>query len=194
MLDTRDPVECIRRHLCLIRWDLQEHRRSVLDEARKDSVDQRERELLSRVTSVIPEPQIRPPRGYLAVIKMASQSSDLDLAADDAERLWRAASGSAHGMFWPTTELQYEVELEDETGAVQRVRMPDTEGITEVLRAGYKMTQLAVLKYAEFAGADIAALIADAMRWLVQRVPLEPDADPGALSQLPTAIDATTEQ
>ena len=26
MLDTPDPLECIRRHLCLMRWDLQEHR------------------------------------------------------------------------------------------------------------------------------------------------------------------------
>lgn len=28
LMDTRDPLECVRRHLSLMRWDLQEHRKS----------------------------------------------------------------------------------------------------------------------------------------------------------------------
>jgi len=31
LTNTRGPVECVRRHLSLMRWDLQEHRKSKLD-------------------------------------------------------------------------------------------------------------------------------------------------------------------
>ena len=48
------------------------------------------------------------------------------------------------------------------------------------------MTQHAVLRYVEYAGADIAALIAEAMQWLVDRVPFSPEADLTAINQLGT--------
>ena len=51
LMDTRDPRECIRRHLSLMRWDLQEHRKSKLDPQAKDVVKAREDELLRRVSA-----------------------------------------------------------------------------------------------------------------------------------------------
>jgi hypothetical protein len=187
MLNTTDPLECIRRHLCLIRWDLQEHRKSTIDGERRRAVDEREVELLQRITGVMSERDTRPPRGYLSVLQMACDADGLELDEGQVERLWRAASGSAHGMFWPTLELQHLIELEDEAGVVQTVRMPDADGMTEVLRAAYKMTQHAVLQYANYAGADVHGLIADAMEWLIERVPLKADADPTVIGQLRTA-------
>lgn len=178
MLDTTDPLECVRRHLCLIRWDLQEHKRSTIEAGQKMAVEEREANLLHRITTVCSESETRPPDGYLMVLKMACEANDLDLGKEQVERLWRAASGSAHGMFWPTLALQELMELEDEAGLVHQIRMPDADGITEVLRAAYKMTQHAVLQYANYAGADFVPLIADAMRWMSELVPLEQDADP----------------
>lgn len=183
MLDTTDPLECVRRHLCLIRWDLQEHARSSIGADQKNAVREREAELLRRVTGVFPERETRPPGGYLAVLQLACEAKDLDLGKGHVERLWRAASGSAHGMFWPTLELQHLVDLQDETGAFERVRVPDAAGMTEVLRAAHKMTQHAVLQYAHYAGADIHGLLADAMQWLIEQVPLKPDVDPTTLGQ-----------
>lgn len=187
MVDTTDPLECVRRHLCLIRWDLQEHRRSTIGADQRKAVEEREADFIQRVTGLLPERETRPPGGYLMVLQMACEANDLDLEKGQVERLWRAASGSAHGMFWPTLELQQLVELQDETGLVQRVRMPDADGMTEVLRAAYKMTQHAVLQYASYAGANAYALIAEAMQWLIERVPLKPDANPSVIGQLRTA-------
>jgi hypothetical protein len=38
LTDTRGPVECVRRHLSLMRWDLQEHRKSKLDPGQKEVI------------------------------------------------------------------------------------------------------------------------------------------------------------
>jgi hypothetical protein len=60
ILSVRDVAECIRRHLKLIRWDLQEHRKSFLDPEGKERCRQREAELLARVNSVFTENELRP--------------------------------------------------------------------------------------------------------------------------------------
>jgi hypothetical protein len=70
---------------------------------------------------------------------------------------------------------------------VQTVRMPDAGGIADVVPAAHKVTQHAVLQHANCAGADVHALIADAMQRLIKRVPLKPDADPTMIGQLRTA-------
>ncbi len=41
LMNASDPKECIRRHLCLARWDLQEYRKSKLDIAAKESINGR---------------------------------------------------------------------------------------------------------------------------------------------------------
>jgi hypothetical protein len=71
LMDTLDPIECIRRHLSLMRWDLQEHRKSKLDQAEKDIIKAREAELLRRVSQVFKPDDIKPPNTYLDVIRSA---------------------------------------------------------------------------------------------------------------------------
>lgn len=183
MLDTRDPAECIRRHLCLIRWDLQEHRKSKLDPDEKLHVKSLEDALLRRVAPTFSEQQIQPPPGYLWVIRQACAPDDLALHADEIERLWRGASGSAHGMYWPTKDLQKVVEIQGHDGSTRHVRIADSEKITAVLRAAYTLTQYAVLKYAQFAGADIGALIDESRAWLADKITIRADADPEVLGR-----------
>jgi hypothetical protein len=184
MLDTRDPIECIRRHLSLVRWDLQEHMRSKQTPAERHAVEERDHELVKRVSNVFTEDLIRPPPGYLWVLRQACQAHDLNLQADHVERLWRAASGSAHGMYWPTQDLQTLVELRAEDGEIRQVRVADAHGIAEVLQAAYTMTQYAVLKFADFAGADIWSLMRAGRAWLESEITLREGAAANVVERL----------
>ncbi len=189
MLDTRDPIECIRRHLSLIRWDLQEHKRSKSNQDEKQEAETRNRDLIKRVSQGFTEDEIKPPPGYLWVLQQACRASDLYLEVDQIERLWRAASGSAHGMYWPTHDLQKLVELPAEDGEGRRVRVADAHGIAEALQAAYTMTQYAVLKYADFAGADIWSLMNASRAWLASKIALREDADPAVIGRLRNGIE-----
>lgn len=177
LMDTREPLECIRRHLALMRWDLQEHRKSKLEQSEKDIIKARENELLRRVSQVFQPDDIKPPGGYLDVIRSACAANGLDLEATRAERLWRAASGAAHGKYWPVLELQHvHVGEEYEPGHHRTLQVPDASGITEVLQAASMMSQYGVVLYAQYSGVDVAAVLGEAMAWVAERVPLKPGA------------------
>lgn len=193
MLDTTDPRECIRRHLSLIRWDLSEHKKSKLDLAEKARLDAKDRELVERVSAEFTENEIRPPRGYLWVLREACRPDDLNLDADDVERLWRAASGSAHGMFWPTRDLQHLVEVQAPDGSVRAIRVADTQSIADVLQAAYAMAQYAVLKYAAFAGADIWKLVNDSRTWLTSKITFREGAPAEVLDRLSRPVEPPQE-
>jgi len=185
LMDTRDPLECARRHLCLIRWDLQEHRKSKLDLADKRVVQEREDDLLKRVSQVFTPEKIRPPSGYLEVIRAACRAKELNLDAQNAERLWRAASGAAHGKYWPIVELQQvHVGEEYEPGHFRSVQLPDPTGMTEVLQAAHTISQYGVLRFADYCGADISALLEEAKQWVTRRLPIRSDASPEEIRRL----------
>lgn len=105
-MNTTDPMECVRRHICLMRWDLAERRKSRLDTAEKAEAKELEKDLVQRVSGVFDEEEVRAPNGYLDVIRQACAADGLELEPDDAERIWRAASGATHGKYWPTVDLQ----------------------------------------------------------------------------------------
>ncbi len=185
LTNTREPRECIRRHLCLIRWDLEEHRKSKSDSAAKDVIRGYDARLLERVSSEFQAKDIQPPKSYLEVIQAACTADELDLDAKTAERLWRAASGAAHGKYWPTIELQQtHVGKEYEPGHFRSVQLPDTLGMAEVLRAAEVMFTYGVLRFADYSGADIAALLREAKRWLLEQVTIREDASPDVLRRL----------
>jgi hypothetical protein len=178
LMDTPDPVECVKRHLRLIRWDLQEHRKSKLDADGKQRVRDRDAQLLDRVRQVFTEDEIPPPPSYLWVIQQACRPEDLQLMGEEVERLWRAASGAAHGMYWTNLELtQVEAGEEYEPGHFRAFTLPDANAMVEALRAAHTMTQYAALKYLDYAGADIGALFGPARTWLAENMTLRPEAD-----------------
>lgn len=178
LMNTRDPMECIRRHICLMRWDLQELRKSKLDMSEKAKAKAVEEELLHRVSEVFADERVRAPQGYLDVIRSACAANGLTLEPDDAERIWRAASGVAHGKYWPTLELQQVVPVEEyEQGQFRSVQIPDVDGITEVLRAAHAVTQFGVLRFLDYSGVDIASSIASARDWLSEVIPLKEGVD-----------------
>ena len=185
LLNTPDVRECLQRHLRLIRWDLEEYRKSHLEAEGKKRVKERDEELLARVAGVFTQDQIRPPQGYLWVIQQACEPEDLDLSASQAERLWRAMSGAAHGMYWTNLELMT-TELSEHHGAgqAQRITLPDPAAMVESLEAAHRIAQYAALKYMIFAGADIRALQLSARRWLAHQITLKPDADPEVFQRL----------
>lgn len=185
LLDTTDPVECVRRHLRLIRWDLSEHRKSFLDADGKKRVRERDNELLTRVAEVFNEEDLRPPNGYLDVLKYACNPDDLDLDEATVERLWRAASGAAHGMYWPNLELQtLTLGAEYEPSYFRAQAFPDATVMVDVIQVAYKMSQYAALKYINFSGANPTVLIKLAMQWLAANTTLKKDIDADTFERL----------
>lgn len=180
VLATTDPIECVRRHLRLIRWDIDEHAKSKADLDEKRRIREGDAKLLERVATRIPEAEIRPPNGYLHVLREAVVADDsITLTQDEVERIWRAASGAAHGKYWPNIDLQSVVPGEEyEPGHFRALMFPDPAGIVEVMRAALHVTDVAALRFVDFSGADIPALIDEARLWLAERIPLRPDADP----------------
>lgn len=184
MLDSRSEREVIRRHLSLIRWDLHEHRNSKATASERALVEAREQALVEGVAGEFEAAEIKRPRGYLWILQQACQAEDLNLQPAEAERLWRAASGSAHGMYWPTLDLQMLVNVEPADGPSRQVRVADAQGIAQVLQAAFTMTQYAVLRYADFTGADIPSLMMASRAWLLSKIPLREDADLDVVAQL----------
>ena len=189
LLDTPYPWECVRRHLSLIRWDLQEHRKSKLDAGEKKIVKAREDELLRRVSAVFQPQDIKPPVGYLDVIRSACKADGLDLEAAVAERLWRAASGAAHGKYWPTLDLQHtQIGEEYEPGHHRTVQLPSASAITEILTAANTISQYGVILFARFSGADVEAVFGEAVARVAQLIPLKPGVTRADLMSHPHSL------
>lgn len=168
--------ECARRHLSLIRWDYEEHRKSLAATDDKQRVTGMDTTLLQRASKVFTEKELRPPSQY-TVLRAAAPAAGYD--ADYLERQWRAASGSAHGKVWPSLALQHVVPLtEYEPGQFRTMRVADTDGMTEVLEVAGQMTMEGVRRHAMFCKADVQALLAESTRWLASVIPLRNAADP----------------
>ena len=180
MLETTSPLECIRRHICLMRWDLQEHRKSKLDQTEKDVIKAREAELVHRVSAVFSDEEVRAPDGYLSVIRAAAETAQLSLEPNETERLWRAASGVAHGKYWPTRDLQRAAIAENPDGSPtdREMLVPDTKVMAELVSAAFRMTQFGALRYADYCGADLVELHQRAMADIAQALPLREGVDP----------------
>lgn len=185
LMDTTDPHECVRRHLSLIRWDLEEHRKSRSDPEHKKRVNARDQELLDRVASVFTADQIKPPAGYLKVITDACRPDDLRLDRADAEKVWRAMSGAAHGMYWTNLDLTIVEQGEEyELGHFRTSTLPDPDGMAEALNAAEKVVSYAALRFLDYLGADIAALMAGARRRLAYEITLRDGDDPSVRERL----------
>jgi len=170
-------AECARRHLRLIRWDYAEHRKSVQDPAVKQRIRAMDETLLTRVEERLSVDELIVP-SLIAVLRDAAQV--IGVSADELERVWRAASGAAHGKFWPSVALQHVVPVDEhEPGQMRTLSVPDVAAMTEVLRLASRMTTWGVLRHADFSGFEIQPLIDEGKRWLASVVPLRDDADPG---------------
>lgn len=181
--------ECLLRHLRLVRWDLEEYRKSKLDLNQKKVVMAQEQSFLQDVAHLLDQSKVVPPNGYLEVIRAACAATDLTLDADTAERLWRAASGAAHGKHWPNIELRTTVTARNgDSEPTEIAGVPDPAGITEVLRAGYDMTQYAALKFVLWSGFELVPLWSDALEWVASK--LQSDLPSGEIDQMVQAAVA----
>ena len=72
LMDTTDPIECIRRHISLMRWDLNEHWRSKIGNSTEQAaIELRRQELVRRVSQAFRSDEIKPPGGYEQVLMAA---------------------------------------------------------------------------------------------------------------------------
>lgn len=185
LMDTDDYKTCVQRHLQLIRWDLAEHRKSRLTLDGKQPIKQRDADLLKRVKDVFSPEEIKPPKGYGAVIRDACRPADLELDADDAERIWRAASGAAHGMYWTNLDLQeVSVGPEYEPGFYRSQSFPRVDLMLEALRAAETMTLYAGGKYILWSGYSTEELMTAARRWLSDNITFKPGTTTETITRL----------
>lgn len=171
ILSSPDQRECARRHLSLLRWDLEEERKSRLDANEKLSVRETEDDLIERVSLVFTADEIRPPGGYLEIIGKAAKSNDVSYTARELEQIWRVASGAAHGKFWVARDNYVPA-----SGSTE-LKVPYLATIFRGLAIATDLTKAAVLRFADWSGADIAELIVAATSELAAEMPLRPDAD-----------------
>lgn len=188
LMDAPNPTECVRRHLCLIRWDLEEHRKSYVDpeSEEKRQIRKQDEELVARVSAEFNEEQIRPPKSYLWILQQACQADDLTLEARQVEKLWRAASGAAHGMHWTNLELTDVVAADEkrEDGEFRAITVPDPKFMLEVLRASETMTTFAAVKYVLLLGEDPSPRIEEAGKWVANQITFKPGTDPAIVRRL----------
>lgn len=174
--------DCIRRHLKLIRWDYEEHRKSVQSPEHKRRIREMDELLLNRVQEHVSGDELTVP-SLLVVLREAADV--IGVSSDDLERMWRAASGAAHGKYWPSVALQHVVPVNEYTpGQLSTLSVPDAARMTEVLRLADRMTTWGVLRHADFSGYEIEPLLSEAKRWLASVVPLRDDADPEVVARL----------
>lgn len=178
MTATAEARECARRHVALILWDYDEQRKSLADLDAKARVSDQRATVVERSSGLSADAPLPNPN-HLMVLRGAAPEIACDPA--DIDRMWRAASGAAHGKYWPSLALSEVTPVaEYEPGHFRALRIPDPAGMTEVLRTAGTMATFAVYRHAELCGADLASLAAEAMAWLKSVVPQDggkPPAD-----------------
>lgn len=174
--------ECARRHLSLIRWDYSEYRKSQSCPEGKASASSMDARLLKRTSQHFEESSLRPP-SHLSTIRAAAEC--VDISADDLERIWRAASGAAHGKIWPSLTLQTVIPIHEyEPGQWRTLKLPDLEFMTEALEAAERVLTVGVFQHGAFCGADMEIAWAAGRQWLASVVPFKEDADPEVIERL----------
>lgn len=182
---TNDPMECIRRHICLMRWDLDQHAKSkATGSPEKQQVLDRNAELVTRVSGVFSEKEIPSPGSYLTLLRFVCDSAEYNFDIENVEWIWRAASGAAHGKFWVGQELQTEVETTDESGAKRTVFVPDTDGIVRALETASLMCSSGVGKFAMWSGRDPVAMSKDGFTWLAHNMTYRDETDPSVIAAM----------
>ena len=161
--------EIVRRHASLVWWDYREHLKSLSDDAAKRPIRIQESELLD---------QFRRQFGgkYLSqlnhVVVLQGAAPMIDTKPAELIRVWRAASGAAHGRRWTSLALQTVVPMDEyQPGHHRAISYADPDGMTEILRLADRMVAHGVQRHATLSGADVPALRQEAFEWLAATVP-----------------------
>lgn len=176
MLSGGDERECMRRHLSLIRWDCDEHAKSMgAEEAKQARGPEGPAARLLERASGFSEAETKKP-SHLSVLRAAADAVALD--PDEVELLWRAASGSAHGRRWPALALQNVTPgHEYEPGQYRTFQVPDVEAMTRVLQCAHTFVIGGVVRYLNWLGEDVTAARERSVRAVGMTLPLRDGVD-----------------
>jgi hypothetical protein len=191
LMDTRDPKECIRRHLSLMRWDLNEHHRSKKgDPSEQAMIDVRRRELVNRVSAVFQPEEHRATEGLPA----GHQGCLLGNWPGPGRRHRRAPMDrSQRCRTRKVLDQPRPADCPRRRGVRARPTpdCPDPRplAMTEVLEAANKITGYGVLRFADYSGVGIESFIDEAVAWLAQNIPLRDEAARAEMDRLRALID-----
>ncbi|GAA2736398.1 hypothetical protein GCM10009867_21000 [Pedococcus aerophilus] len=168
IMSPNEAEECARRHLCLVRWDYAEYRKSLAQDEKHlaRELDQR---LLAAVQEHFPEEALRMPN-YLTVLRETAGVVGRD--PNEVESIWRASSGSAHGKRWPALTLQRSTPgREYEPGQFRTTIMPDPDAMTRALELADALLSYGAMRFLQLSGIDFMSAHQDAITWVESLLP-----------------------
>lgn len=169
-----EPRQLSVRHLRLVNSDFAEQRKAYrLQGERIENAKRQLERFEGRYTSTFEKADVTKDVTYMSTVREAAVAMGVE--PDEAEFLWRLASGATHGKRWAALEIN-EVELgqEYEKGQHRVARTPSLGALVAVLSLAYRAVQFGVVVFAARSGADLQACRRSAMLEVAREMPVDP--------------------
>lgn len=179
MMDGKNDLDCLTRHLQLIHHDLDEQAKATFD-AEKTQIQQQISALLENLPSGVKRSKVEAKPNYHDLVTKAAKAAGGDgrrtflSNSGEVGQIWRGSAGSAHGKQWPAKRLQLTVavgNVAETDGATMLIADPDA--MTQVMQLADALQMYAVMRFIEFAGYGpfIAGLWQGAQEFLASHIP-----------------------
>ncbi|WP_407681036.1 hypothetical protein [Pseudarthrobacter chlorophenolicus] len=155
-----DSSERLLRHFRLVLWDLGEEERALTiagDSAGAGDAREKATTLLSGASPNYSRKSLGGRMTYLPFIEYSADLQDRDPRG--WERLWRSASGAAHGRRWITKHSYQTPEGPNRQGVETSMREPKLAEITHLVEAATATLTKGFSLYCDRAGIDEKALL-----------------------------------
>lgn len=153
------PEDLALRHLRLMYMDFVEQKKAYrLQGDRVDAAQAQLATFVERLEGRFDVDEVKKSIRYLDTIRVASQLKGID--PDEAEFVWRLASGSTHGKRWAALELN-DIELieEYEAGQFRSSRTPRLDFMVRALGIAYDVLAFSVAVYGARCGGRVEDML-----------------------------------
>lgn len=171
------PAELSLRHLRLMYMDFEEQRKAYrLQGDRVDAARVQVATFVERLKGRFDVDDVKKRIRYMDTIRVAAQLKGID--PDEAEFVWRLASGSTHGKRWAALELN-DIELieEYEAGQFRSSRTPRLDFMVRALDIAYDVLAYSVAVYGARCGGRVEGMLTakrEAFITIAKQLPIDP--------------------
>ena len=183
VMTAETPVDLAQRHLRLMHTDLLEQRKAYRLQGERIDAAQRQLDTFKdRIgRSAVDTAVVLKDINYLTMIRAAAAALNAlgkQIDADEAEYVWRLASGSTHGKRWAMFELNNVQNLEEyEPGQVRVSRTTRLDVAYRALALSYEIAQFGVAIYGARAGHDYLEAQRRAVLEVAKEIPVDPERE-----------------
>ncbi|MDO5712350.1 MAG: type I restriction-modification system subunit M N-terminal domain-containing protein [Micrococcales bacterium] len=174
------PEELSLRHLRLMYMDFDEQRKAYrLQGDRVDAARAQLATFVERLAGRFDLDDVKKSIRYMDTIRVAAQLNGID--PDEAEFVWRLATGSTHGKRWAALELN-DIELieEYEYGQFRSSRTPRLDFMVRALGIAYDVLAYSVAVYGARCGARVEDMLKAKREGFIKvakQLPIDPDRE-----------------